>query len=82
MSRPTSSAPGKSIKALTPSDSTDFSPRPRGIVVGSGIIVFVNEDDTTETIADGTLTPGVVYPISPKRINSTGTTATILYGIY
>ena len=81
MSNVINSAPGKSIEALTTSDSVNFLPRPRGIVVGSGVIVIVNDDDTTETLADGVLANGVVLPISPKRINATGTTATV-YGVY
>ena len=77
MSKVTSSAPGKTIVALTPSDDTDFAERPRGIIVGSGVIVIVNEDDTTTQLADGVLDAGVVHPISPKRINATKTTSIV-----
>ncbi len=82
MSREKSIHPAQTIKALTPSDTVNFIPAPRGIVVGAGVIVFVNEDDTTTTVADGVLAVGVVLPISPKRINATSTTATVLYGVY
>ena len=79
--KPISMNPGKSMKLLSTSNSTNFSPRPRGIVVTTGTLVIVNEDDTTTALVDGVLATGVVHPISPKRINTTGTTATI-YGIY
>jgi hypothetical protein len=82
MSREKSTSPAGNIKALTAHDSTNFSPVPRGIIVGAGSVVMVNEDDTTTTLADGVLATGVVLPLSPKRINSTGTTATVLYGVY
>lgn len=80
--KPVAGNPAKNIKALSPSDSSDFSPRPRGIIVGTGNIVFVNDDDTTTTITNGQIATGVVLPLSPKRINATNTTATVLYGVY
>lgn len=76
-------SPAKNIKALTPSDTVDFSPRPRGIIIGvAGDIVFVNDDNTTTTVSDGELTSTIILPLSPKRINATNTTATKLYGVY
>lgn len=79
---PVSSNPGKHIESYTPHDSNNFDPRPRALMVGAGSLVIVNEDDTTTTIAAGVLATGVFHPISPKRINATGTTATQIYGIY
>lgn len=80
MSRELSTAPGQKCVSLTPSDSTDFTVRPRAVYVGgAGDIVFVNDDDTTVTLV-GVLV-GTLLPISPKRINSTSTTATNLVGI-
>ncbi len=73
--------PGRTIKALTPHDSTNFTDPPRGIIVTSGVVVIVNDDDSTTTLTDGILATGIVHPIAPKRINSTNTTATI-YGVY
>jgi hypothetical protein len=81
MSNPISSFPGRNVVQLTTSNSVNFAEQPRGIIVTAGAIVFVNEDDTTTSIADGVLATGVVIPIAPKRINATGTTATI-YGVY
>ncbi len=83
MSREKSVSPASNIKALTTSDSVDFEPAPRGImIVGTGNIVFVNTDDTTTTIASSSLATGLVLPLSPKRINATGTTVTTIYGVY
>lgn len=82
MPRPTSTSPAKSIVELTTSDTVNFTARPRGIIVKTdGVIVLVNEDNTTLTIPAGVLLTGVVHPISPKRINATATTA-VLYGVY
>lgn len=83
MTRPIQSNPGVNIKALTPSDTVNFSPRPRGIIIGTaGDVVFVNDDDTTTTVLSSEIATGVVLPISPKRINLTNTTATKFYGVY
>ena len=79
-------APGQSIVALTKHDTTDFAPRPRGILLalsGSGNVVFINDDDTLTTIPDTELALGVVLPMSPKRINATDSTFNgVIYGIY
>ena len=82
MSREKSTAPATSIKALAKSDTVNFNPQPRGLIVGTGDIVIVNEDDSTTTLVDGVLAVGIVHPISPKRINSTDTAATVLFGVY
>lgn len=78
---------GGNVKLLTPDDSTDFVERPRAITVGgAGDLVFVNEDDTTTTLAFATSGTawflGAQYSLRPKRINATGTTATGIYGIW
>lgn len=82
MSNIVNSSPGKNIAPLTPSDSVNFTPRPRGIIIGAGDIAIVNDDNTITIINNGELVIGVVHPIAPKRINSTNTTATVLYGVY
>ena len=82
MRRSTPVYSASNIKALTKSDTDNFDPRPRGIIVGTGVLVLVNDDDTTTTIATGVLAVGVVHNLSPKRINSTSTTATVMYGVY
>ena len=75
------SNPARSIKLLTASDTIAFADRPRGIIVGSGTVVLVDDAGATTSLADGVLASGVVHPISPMRINTTGTTA-IIYGVY
>jgi hypothetical protein len=83
MSREKSSSPACNIKALSKSDSVNFDPRPRGIIIAvAGDVVFVNEDDSTTTVSSGELATGVVLPLSPKRINSTGSGAGTIYGVY
>lgn len=73
--------PAKTLKALSTSNTVDFVDRPRGIIVTAGTIAFVNDDSSVTNIADGVLATGIVHPLCPKRINATGTTATI-YGVY
>lgn len=82
MSREKSLAPAANIKALTTSDTVALSPRPRGIMLATaGAVAFVNADDSVTTVATGVLLTGIVYPLTPVRINATGTDATLL-GIY
>lgn len=61
--------------SVTPSDTINLPiAYPMFITVnGSGDIAFVGSDDVVNVV---TVAVGVANPISPKRINSTGTTAT------
>lgn len=80
--RPIDSSSAGSIVQLTNSDSANFATKPRGIIIKTdGIIVYVNDDDTTIQLAAGTLATGIVHPLSPKRINATTTTA-VVYGVF
>lgn len=80
--RPIDESSAKSIVQLSHSDTVDFTVRPRGIIVKTdGIIVFVNDDDTTTTIPANVLAVGMLYALSPKRINATTSTA-VVYGVY
>lgn len=81
MSREISSAPAQTIVEITQSDTVNIANRPRGIYVTSGTVSFVNADGTATSLADGVLAAGVCHPLSPIRINNTGTTATV-YGVY
>jgi hypothetical protein len=66
--------------AITPHDSNNLSELPKGIYVGgAGDVVAVGDDDATATFA---ASAGAVLPIRPKRINSTGTTATAIVALY
>lgn len=74
------SAPAAQWEAVTPSNSTNFTYFPRGIYVGvSGDVVAVDMDSNAVTFK--AVPAGAVLPIRPKRINSTGTTATDLVAI-
>jgi len=81
-SRPIDESSAKNIVQLTPSNTVDFANRPRGVIIKTdGAVAFVNEDDSVTTVPGGILVVGMPYPLAPKRINSTGTTA-VIYGIY
>lgn len=67
------------LSAITPSDSVDFAERPDAIFVGTGgNLVAVMPDNTTVTMA---VVTGSIIPITCRRINSTGTTATGLIAL-
>lgn len=62
------------------SDTVDLPTKIRGIIVGvAGDIVMMNERD--ETLAAFPVVAGQYLPVAPKRIKSTGTTATSLLGL-
>lgn len=66
--------------AVTPHNSTNLTELPKGIYIGvAGDIVAVGDDDATSTF---TVVAGAILPIRPKRINSTGTTATGIVALY
>jgi hypothetical protein len=69
------SEPASGALAVTPSDSTDFTRRVRGLYVGgAGDISAVFSDGSTATLAG--VPAGSVLPAYIRRVNSTGTTAT------
>lgn len=69
-------------EAVTPSDTVAFTQTPRAIYVGSaGDIVAVSSDGGTNVTFQG-LPAGLILPIRPYRINSTGTTASMLVALY
>jgi hypothetical protein len=66
--------------AITASDTVDFDSFAYGIMATvAGNVVVVWEDNTTSTLP---VSPNVIYPWKCKRINSTSTTATGLFGFY
>lgn len=80
--RPIDESSAKNIVQLSPSNTVDFANRPRGIIVKTdGAVAFVNDDDSVTVVPGGILAVGIVYPLAPKRINATSTTA-VLYGVY
>jgi hypothetical protein len=68
------------LLALTPSDSTDLPVSIKGIYVGTtGNIAMIAAEDTAEVILPNV--PAGYYPIAPKRIFSTNTTASNIVGL-
>ena len=68
------------IVAVTQSDATDDTNGPFAgfIVTVAGTIQFTNIRGGTVTL---TVLAGLIYPIATKRVWSTGTTATGVYGL-
>ena len=75
------SDPGQGAFAITPSDSTNFTVNARGIYVGVvGDITLVTEKGETVTFTSAVA--GTIIPVRCSRVNSTGTAATNLVGLY
>lgn len=66
--------------AITPSDTVDFTNMAYGILATvAGNVVVVWEDSTTSTVP---VSANVIYPFRCRRINSSSTTATGLFGFF
>ena len=75
------SSPADYQFAVTPNDSADLPNVPRGLYVGgAGDIAMHDKDGTAATWAG--LPAGSIIPFRPRRILSTGTTATGIIAIY
>lgn len=72
-------SPARDVVPITPSDATDIPVRPRALWVNvAGNISIDTDSQSSQVLA---VAAGVV-PISPKRVRSTGTTATGIFGLY
>jgi hypothetical protein len=76
--------PGRSARAVTPSDTARLEPAPDFIYVGgAGNLVFAGMDDlepqVTTTMA---VLAGSYHPVRPGKILATGTTATGIIAFY
>lgn len=70
-------SPGRASIAVTPSNTVDLVDVCRGFYVGgTGDVVVVNEDSTTCTYSACPV--GLQVAVRFRRINSTGTTATLI----
>lgn len=72
--------PGRKLVAVTPSDSTVYSPPLRALWVGTaGALALVAADDSASVTV-----PNVsgLFPVETKQVLSTGTTASGIVGIY
>ena len=71
-----SSIPALEAEAVTPSDSVNFSKLARAIYIGgagNAVVVMENND----AITFNGLLAGTILPVRCKRVNSTGTTASM-----
>jgi hypothetical protein len=80
-----STAPPRKIALVTPSDSTNFTFRVRGIsfaAAGALSVVPAADPTTTVIIPSGALAAGIIHPLEILRVNNTGTGATgiVAYG--
>lgn len=70
-------APARYWKAVTPSNTVNLPAGCRAIFVNvTGDVALVGEDDVAITFL--AIAAGVVLPLAAKRVNSTGTTATVV----
>lgn len=76
-------APGSKLRAVTPSDSTNFADGLcRALYIGgSGNIAILAEDDTS-AVTLSNVGAGQIIPVRAKRVNFTNTTATLIVAIY
>ena len=73
-------ATSKKAVAITPHDTTLLSARTKAIYVGgTGNITIVNPDGTTCLFT--AVPQGTILPVDCKRVDATGTTATLLVGL-
>jgi hypothetical protein len=75
------SAPARSWRAISPSDTVNMPSGCRSLYVGGGgNLSLVGDDDNVATFT--AVPAGVVLPCGPKRVNATGTSATLLLALY
>lgn len=73
-------APGVRWYSVTPNDNTDLDPIPRALYVGvTGDLALVDVDGTAVTFVAAAVG---YHPLRPRRVKSTGTTATSVVAIY
>lgn len=73
--------PAESVLVITPNDSTDLSHRTRALFVGYGGHLSVEMADGT-TVTFYNVQNGSILPIQIDVVNSTGTTASGILGLY
>ncbi len=65
---------GTDAASVTPHDTDDLVFVPRGVYVGTSGNLTI-QDVAGETVTFYNIAAGVIHPISPKKILSSGTTA-------
>lgn len=72
--------PAFDFLVVAPHDTNNFATRPRGIYVGgAGDVVMINNNG--DPITFKAVPAGTLLPVSPRRINNTNTTATLMIAL-
>lgn len=67
--------------SVTPSDSTNFTTAARALYIGgAGNVTLVTIEG--DVLAFNNVPAGTILPVATRRVNSTGTSATSILGIY
>lgn len=76
--------PAKHLVNITPNNASDLVQPVRGIYIGSSgdlnIVALGDADGATQTLT--AVPQGVIVPVITKRVMTTGTTASLLIGLY
>lgn len=76
-------SPARSAVAVTVSDSTTYTPTPRGLYVGvGGDVAVILTDDGSTAATFKNVPSGTILPIKPYKVMSTNTTATNILALY
>jgi len=74
-------APANDAFAVTPSDTTEFTQFARALYIGTaGSLVLLTRRGNIATFVN--VTTAQVLPVQTRRVNSTGTTASGIVGLY
>lgn len=66
---------------ITPDDAANLQSIPRAVMVAGSGDLAVEWEDGTQVVLPA-LQPGAMYPVRPKKVLTTGTTATGIVGLY
>ena len=74
--------PARRAFAITPADATEFANFTRGIYVGGAGNITLQMVGGSGNVLFSNVPAGTVLPIQAKGVDSTGTTATLLIGMF
>lgn len=72
--------PGVGWYGVSPNDTSDLSPIPRGLYVG--VTGDLSLTDINGSVVTFVAAPVGYHPLRPRRVRATGTTATSIVAIY